>query len=325
VSTLSASVRRAIDGLVAVAFVVVFVAASGLSTPGALGAGPSGAGPRGTGSLGAAPRGAGPLDVDPIGASPDPTGPFPALEAGSTTGAGGPDPGDPSAGPPAGTAPPFPGWGTPVLVENFSGPNLDLSRWGVYDSPDQTPPRSPDAVRVSNGELQLIGGFDATLGKDLSGGVESTLNQLYGRWEARIRVDRGAGYSGVVLLWPQTENWPTDGEVDIAEVNTGTRQSAVNFLHNGVEDDKIGHVMTADFTAWHTVAVEWLPGQVTFYLDGAVVFSQTGPTYVPGTSPMHLTLQLDQGCDDFIECRNASTPDQVTMHIDWVKAYRLPF
>jgi hypothetical protein len=39
---------------------------------------------------------------------------------------------------------------------------------------------------------------------------------------------------------------------------------------------------------------------------------------------MHLTLQLDQGCDDFIECRNDSTPDQVVMHIDWVKAYRLP-
>jgi hypothetical protein len=188
--------------------------------------------------------GAGPLAVGPLAGppTPDPTGaattsPYPALEAGSTTAAA-PSPSatgskldDPvSAGPPTPTA----GWGTPILVEDFSGPNLDPTRWGVYDSPDQTPPRSPDAIRVSNGELQLIGGFNPIIGKDLSGGVESTLNQLYGRWEARIRVDRGAGYSGVVLLWPQSENWPTDGEIDIAEVNMGARQSAVTFLHNGV-------------------------------------------------------------------------------------------
>ena len=176
---------------------------------------------------------------------------------------------------------------------------------------------------MSAGELQLIGGFNPTVGTDVSGGVESTLNQLYGRWEARFRVDQGAGYSAVVLLWPESERWPTDGEVDVAEVNLGARQSAVNYLHNGSGDEKIGHVMTADFTDWHTVAVDWLPGQVTFYLDGAIVFGQTGPPYVPGTSPMHLTLQLDQGCDDFIECRNASTPAQVIMHVDWVKAYQL--
>jgi licheninase len=40
-------------------------------------------------------------------------------------------------------------------------------------------------------------------------------------------------------------------------------------------------VTAADLTTWHTVAVDWLPGQVTFYLDGAVVFAQIGPRYVP--------------------------------------------
>jgi hypothetical protein len=36
---------------------------------------------------------------------------------------------------------------------------------------------------------------------------------------------------------------------------------------------------------------------------------------------MHLALQLDQGCDDFIPCRDPSTPDQVVMDVDWVKVF----
>jgi hypothetical protein len=39
---------------------------------------------------------------------------------------------------------------------------------------------------------------------------------------------------------------------------------------------------------------------------------------------MHLALQLDQGCSDFIPCRDAGTPARVVMDVDWVKVYRAP-
>ncbi len=83
--------------------------------------------------------------------------------------------------------------------------------------------------------------------------------------------------------------------------------------------------MHADFTQWHTIAVEWMPDHVAFYLDGVrqafSVTSAMNPGMVPDLTPMHLTLQLDQGCDAWIECRNSQTPRQVVMHIDWVKIY----
>ncbi|GLI03367.1 glycoside hydrolase family 16 protein [Phytohabitans aurantiacus] len=197
----------------------------------------------------------------------------------------------------------------------------------MYNSPTKKPPRSPAALSVGGNELRIRGGFDGD-GKDMSGGLQSSWAQLYGRWEARFRVDLGAGYSAVVLLWPETDQWPTDGEINLAEANRGNRQTALNYLHNGPSDLKSGKTMHADFTKWHTVAVEWLPDRVTFFLDGVeqrtvkAVHTPGKQNPVPSTSRMNLALQLDVGCDGFIQCRDADTPASVVMHVDWVKIYR---
>jgi hypothetical protein len=185
-------------------------------------------------------------------------------------------------------------------------------------------------VGVAGGELRIVGRFDSTYGKDISGGVSARFNQLYGRWEIRFRVDRGGGYSAAVLLWPRSERWPTDGEIDLAEVNRRHRQTGLNYVHNNPANNSVGHTMRADFTRWHTIAVDWLPDRVTFYLDGAAQFTVSRPrtpgaiNLVPDTSPMHLALQLDQGCGGFIDCRDAQTPREVVMHVDWVRTFSLP-
>ena len=47
--------------------------------------------------------------------------------------------------------------------------------------------------------------------------------QKYGRWEARVRSQKGNGYGPVMLLWPDAEDWPEDGEIDIMEIPKGDR------------------------------------------------------------------------------------------------------
>lgn len=174
---------------------------------------------------------------------------------------------------------------------------------------------------MRGGSLRLTGGFDAQ-GKDVSGGLGHRLNQKYGRWEVRFRADRGAGYSPAVLLWPQTEDWPSDGEIDLAELPRGDRSVGYCFLHNGPGNDIDGCRMDADFQRWHTVAVDWLPDHVTFWLDGVAQKTWQAPSrYIPTTSAMHLALQNDQGCDGFIQCRNPQTPPRVVMQVDWVRVY----
>lgn len=214
---------------------------------------------------------------------------------------------------------PTAGWRSPI-VENFDGTLLDQDRWRVYEDPTGYHPRRASNVRVGGGELQLTGVGDA------SGGVASRLNLWFGRWEARFRVDRGAGYSAAVLLWPEDERWPDHGEIDLIEVPHGDRVLGVSTVHHGAQNAMAAYRLSSDFTQWHTVAVDWLADRITFYLDGVATTTLRRPAagsfdYIPRESAMHLTLQNDKGCDAFIQCPDASTPAEVTMHVDWVRIY----
>ncbi len=227
-----------------------------------------------------------------------------------------------------GSAPASPaGWGSPVLVENFDGV-LNTSKWNVYNSPtaDKLPRRASN-TSVSGGSLRLAGSYDAA-GRNISSGVANTVNQLYGRWEVRFRVEAGAGYSAVALLWPRTDKWPTDGEVDLFQIGSADRATAGAFVHNGPDNNSTGYTIKADFTKWHTVAVEWLPYRLTYFLDNQPVWtvskSTAGGNLIPSTSPMHLALQLDAGCAGGVTCREASTPARVNMYVDQVRVWAAP-
>ncbi|WP_203732610.1 glycoside hydrolase family 16 protein [Paractinoplanes durhamensis] len=220
------------------------------------------------------------------------------------------------------------GWGSPVMVQDFNGSSLP-AQWGTYDSPNGTPPRSGDMVSVSNGMLHIAGGVNSRVGKDVGGGVMYLKAQKYGRWEVRFRAQAGAGYGAFVLLWPQNnEDWPTVGEIDLAEVVASDRSTFGTFLHHGSANHQVGLDATkADFTEFHTVAVEWLPTRVTYYLDGKKFFNVTPSqieTGLPTESAMNLAMQLDQGCGGYIACRNGSTPSRVVMDVDWVRVYQAP-
>jgi beta-glucanase (GH16 family) len=222
-------------------------------------------------------------------------------------------------------------WGKPVFTDNFSGTKLNLKSWGVYNDPQANgtgdPRRTKSSVRVRDGFLELIGHYQKPYG-DVSGGVANNLNRTYGRWVVRFRADAGAGYAPVVLLWPQGKNaWPANGEIDMAEITHANRHGAGEFLHLG-KDHFIGKKIptSVNFTKWHTLAVDWLPDHVTYWLDGRPLWTvkrRSGSSnYVP-SKPFHLALQNDQGCDD--SCKpDKATPRQVIMQIDWVKVYAAP-
>ena len=219
-------------------------------------------------------------------------------------------------------------WGKPVFTDNFTGTTLGKS-WSVYNSPNAQSPkpkRTPDSVRVGHGSLQLIGHYEKPY-RYVGGGVSDKTNRIYGRWQIRFRADAGAGYAPVVLLWPKGR-WPDNGEIDLAEVGNPRRHGAGEFLHLGVTNRFIGkHIpSTVDFTKWHTIAVDWLPDHITFWLDGKTLWTVKraagNKNYVPST-PFHLALQNDAGCD--VGCKpDKNTPAHVVMDVDWVKVYAVP-
>lgn len=206
------------------------------------------------------------------------------------------------------------GWGAPSQEDDFSGGALNAAIWNVYDSPSGSQPRIPSHVSVGGGYLEITGSADAT-GREVGGGISQKHAQLTGRWQVKVRVQGAGPASGVVLLWPKTNNW-ADGEVDMLESRTADRQSALNYLHNG--SHKVGHTMKADFSQWHTIAVDWAPGKITFWLDNTLQWTSPSTGLVPTTSPMHLALQVDPGCST--NCSNTVT----TLQADWTKVWVTP-
>lgn len=214
-------------------------------------------------------------------------------------------------------------WGQPVVQDGFDGSSVDTSKWIVYDSPnDKVNPRTSAATKVDAGTLQLTGGIYN--GKDLSGGVASKLTLTHGRWEVRMRAEKGVGYSAVALLWPKVFGSPEKAEVDFAEMIDPTKQSADEYIHYGPNDTQKHNVLRADFTQWHVFALDWLPHRLTFWLDGRKVWDYQGDL-TPERSQMGLALQNDQVCDRGKSfCRDATTPKWVTMYVDWIKIYKAP-
>ncbi len=178
----------------------------------------------------------------------------------------GPAPSSASAAP-AVPAVPAVRW-VPTNGDEFDGQALDRTRWNVYNSVGGfgNGLRRPSAVGQGDGLLTITA--RPRLNGGTSGGIAMGDGQLHGRWEFRARADPGVGYSPAVLLWPDSERFPVDGELDMLESPVGDRRTASAYVHYGADNKTRGAQVSGDFTQWHTFAFEWLPDRLTWYVDG---------------------------------------------------------
>ena len=211
------------------------------------------------------------------------------------------------------------GW-RQVFADDFTGSGLS-SRWGAYSGRpggDQYTTWSPSQVQAGNGRLVLRG--QEQDGQWLTGGVSNhTVSQTYGKWEVRLRVDRSDDLTYAVLLWPERPVWPP--EIDFAEDGGGVRDATTATLHYGSDNAQIQREVRADFSQWHTVGVEWLPGKLTYTLDGRP-WATAESSGVPDM-PMWLAVQTQGGgCEkDQVRCPIAGSPAVPSLEVDWVSVY----
>jgi beta-glucanase (GH16 family) len=205
-----------------------------------------------------------------------------------------------------------------VAADEFDGLGLDQARWQPYAGPARggEESRSPQRLTVAGGALTVTG-----QGTE-SGGMAWKTDQTYGRWEARVRVEPGAGYRPALLLWPAAEDWPAGGELDFLDIPKPDRSETSFVVHYGPDNQRDGATASGDFTGWHNYAVEWMPDHIAGFVDGQQVFRTDDPAKIP-TRPMHLAIQQDVGPspDGWIPPMDASTPAQVRMQVDWVRIY----
>lgn len=206
-------------------------------------------------------------------------------------------------------------------------PGSYAARWLQYsdNTPDSTgrnlgtPSRwwPSKVVSVHDGLLDFY--FHTEDGVALSAAVlpatgGKALNQLYGRYVVRFRADSSLGYKAAFLLWPKSERWPQDGEIDFPEGDLAESIFAAMHHQDGrSSDDQDVFTTGVSFAGWHTAVTDWTPQGVSFILDGAVIGIST--IGIPNT-PMHYVLQ-SEACE--VRC---PSPDLVGhLQIDWVAIY----
>jgi beta-glucanase (GH16 family) len=162
--------------------------------------------------------------------------------------------------------------------------------------------------------------------------TKGLFSQQYGRFEARAQMPTGKG------LWPaiwmlgdniDTVSWPACGEIDFMETigtdietNHGTLHMPSNYGPSGSYKLPNG-ASYAD--AFHTFAIEWAPGTVSFYVDDQLYETQLQSS-VPGGDtwefehPFFLVMNVAVG-GQWPGSPDSTTTFPQTLKVDWVRVY----
>ena len=212
----------------------------------------------------------------------------------------------------------------------FNGTSLNTAQWstGWQGSGITRPVNSleddcydPAEVREGGGVLSLslvpksenCGGEE-----DYAAGLVNTMGNFsftYGLLEARVWLPGVPGNPGEVANWPSVwtdgQNWPEDGENDIAEGLNG--QVCAHFHGPETPSGVKGGCPSANYTnGWHTFAADWESGRITYYYDGVDIGSVTSGVT---SAPMFIVLDNAAGGD-------RSAP--ATMKVDYVRVWQHP-
>ena len=226
-----------------------------------------------------------------------------------------------------------PGDWTLKFDDEFNGTGLDTANWstGWFGSGITPPVNSqeedcydPAQVAESDGALDLTliqKSEDCGISDpQYTTGLVSTKGKFsftYGFIEARVWLPSVPGNPGEAADWPGVwldgQNWPEDGEIDIAE-GLGGRVCA--HFHGPADPQGIGAgngtgCPGGTYTdGWHTFAANWEPGIITYYYDGVDIGSVTSGVT---SAPMFVVL-------DYAAGHPFQAP--ATMKIDYVRVWQ---
>lgn len=213
-----------------------------------------------------------------------------------------------------------------VWEDNFDGPSLNRNDWNVelhepgwVNEELQEYVDSEKNIFIENGNLVIRPVESSGMNGEsyYTSGRISTQNKkdfTYGVFEARLKVPEGKGFLPAFWLMATDENiygqWPRCGEIDIMEVHGSDTKTTYATIHYGNPHRQSQATRTlrngtfAD--SFHTFAVKWEPGEISWYVDGflihrendwySVTEGQGEITYpAPFDQPFYIILNLAVG------------------------------
>lgn len=245
-----------------------------------------------------------------------------------------------------------------TLVDEFDGPGLDETVWvpqtngyftGVKDRRFACYTR--DNVGVANGHLRLRlrkreqlfecpGFVDDLTTRYTAGSVTTyhTFAQRYGRFEARMRNTAAVepGLHEAFWLWPDDRevpiDWPSSGEIDVAETYSVRPNLAIPFLHYANPDATPSdpEVLTGPHTntawncaakrgAWNTYRLVWGPSRIQVFVNNKLCVTNSSGDQAFREKYI---LALTQAIGDVGNEATEDTPMPATTEVDWVRVWK---
>ncbi len=237
--------------------------------------------------------------------------------------------------------------------DTFDGDALDRASWNVelhepgwVNEEWQAYVDSGENIFLEDGKLVIrpVKTVDASGKASYTSGRVSTQHKqdfTYGLFEARLKVPEGVGYLPAFWLMATDENiygqWPRCGEIDIMEVHGSNTQTTYGTLHYGNPHGQSQASLTlakGSFSEdFHTYALEWLPGEMRWYVDGQLIHTENNwysvtvgqgeITYpAPFDQPFYIILNLAVG-GTWVGYPDETTDfDSARYEIDYVRVYQ---
>jgi beta-glucanase (GH16 family) len=227
-----------------------------------------------------------------------------------------------------------------VFEDDFSAGSLDGAKWircypwgtqaGCSNFGNQEQEwYLPTQVQLSGGALHLVADRGDTDGTDRFGapatypyrsGMIATAQRFeftYGRVEFTARIPKGQAMWPALWLLPADYSWPP--EIDVMEA-VGQNTSGVALTLHGTDGTKSQQFVDgADYAGgWHTFAVDWQPGSLTWFVDGNPKMTVTRG--VP-SHPMYLLANLAVGGSGGGPI-GPGTPEHASFDVDAVRVWQ---
>jgi beta-glucanase (GH16 family) len=222
----------------------------------------------------------------------------------------------------------------PTFDDEFDGPGLDTSKWsngfGWGDSAANFAGYcDPAANVVVHGALVQWADRVPQNGKPYTAACLHTkdkFSQLYGYWEARIRVPSGIGLHSAFWGKPANEEWPP--ELDVEEISGAEPRTVIMTVHwRDATGPRLSNqrYQGPDFADdYHVFGAEWSPQGTVWYVDGVEQARITdGAAEMAAKGPFYALLDLQVGLDGWV-LPDATTPFPAYQLVDYVRIWERP-
>lgn len=231
----------------------------------------------------------------------------------------------------------------PTLVwsDEFSGTSLDGAKWtaetggGGWGNGELQYYKAANAT-VSSGTLKITAKKERVQANNYTSARIKTYlkgDWTYGRFEARIKLPKGAGLWPAFWMMPTDSyygTWPKSGEIDISELIGSKPTNSFGTLHYGTSStdhqykSSNFYLNSGTFAdAFHTFAIEWQAGVIKWFVDDNLYQTLTAADISPYAWPFdkrfYIILNLAVGGTLGGTVDNTIFP--VAMEVDYVRVY----